>query len=153
MRLLTDKEIRNLGFDPAEYDRMYALNGTNTYIRYVKGYYSGFISHGKVITPPTYTPSARLVAGRYIIADIFKFTNFHNKSMLIDAMTGEILVEGFGAYFLQNDTYLGFRVNGKNMSDHRWGVFSLEERKLVHTPNLKYVEIHPYVDQLIGKED
>lgn len=153
MRPLNNTEIRNLGFEPADYDRMYAMNESNTFVRYVKGNYSGFISHGKVITLPKYTPCARVIADKYIIADVSKSDPNYNRSMLIDAMTGETVVEGFGAYFLQNDAYIGFRVNGKNMADHRWGVYSLEEHKLVHAPNLKYVEIHPYVDQLVGKTD
>lgn len=152
MRILTHEEIRNLGFDPADYDRMYALNGTNTFVRYVKGYYSGFISHGKVITPPIYTPCARLVANQYIIADVSKNTDFHNKSRLIDAMTGEVLVDGFGAYFIQSDAYLGFRVNGKNMPDHRWGIYSLEKHDLISNPVFKYADIHNVVNQFMYQE-
>lgn len=151
MRNLNDGEIRTLGFNPEEFDRMCALTETNSIIRYVKGIYSGFISHGKVITDPLFTPSARIIAYDHIITDFFKSpAKNYNTSVMIDANTGEQLIKNFGAYFVDGP-YIAFRVNGPTASEHRWGIYSLNENRLIQAPTIRYEHIHNLVNSFLGK--
>lgn len=152
MKALHCQELSKLNLNPADFDRVYSLNENNSILCYLKGFFNGFISYGKVITPPSFTPDARLITQNFILARRYKDIPHYNTGVLIDSRTGEELLENFDAYFVQ-DQYIAFRVNGKEMHDHRWGVYSLNERKLVHSPTMKYDRIHTYVDRLLGKEE
>ena len=152
MKPLRCEDLSKINLNPADFDRVYSLNENNTILCYLKGLFNGFISHGKVITPPSFTPDARLIKQNFILARRYKKIPNYNVSVLIDARTGEELVENFDAYFVQGQ-YLAFRVNGKYFTDHRWGVYSLVDRKVVHSPTMQYEKIHTYVDRLLGKEE
>lgn len=150
MRRLTDNEIHSLGFDPTLFDRMYGMTETNSVVRYVKGIYSGFISHGKVITEPLFIPCARIIDEDYIITNFFKSPySFYNNTALLDANTGEQLITNFGAYFIKGH-YFTFRVNGPSMAAHRWGVYSLAEHKLIQQPIIEYQNIYQLVNSFLG---
>ncbi len=158
-RLSLDEQNRlhlpTIDYTPDTNCVMYSVNGkevtNDSILRYQTGRNSGFISHGKVITKPLFTPSARVI-GNYIHANIFKSDEFYNSSVLLDAETGEQVVTGFGAYFVDGP-YFAFRVNGKLMSDHRWGIYSLNEHKLIRNPNIEYSNIHKIVDDLLSKNE
>lgn len=152
MKPLKCSELSKLNLNPDDFDRVYSLNENNSILCYLRGYFNGFIANGKVITSPAFTPDARIVAKNFIMARRYKNIPNYNVSVLIDSRTGEELIENFDAYFVQ-DQYLAFRVNGKDISEHRWGVFSLTEKKVIHSPTIKYEKIHTYVDRLLGKEE
>ena len=152
MKSLKCEELAKLNLNPADFDRVYSLNENNSVLCYLRGYLNGFISNGKVITAASFTPDARIIAKNFILAHRYKNIPHYNVSVLLDAHTGEELVENFDAYFIQGH-YLAFRVNGADMPSHRWGIYSLTEHKMVHTPTLKYEHIHKYVDSLMGKEE
>lgn len=152
MKSLKCAELAKLNLNPADFDRVYSLNENNSILCYLRGYFNGFISNGKVITSPTFTPDARIIAKNFILAHRYKNIPQYNTAVLIDAHTGEELITNFDAYFLQGQ-YIAFRVNGESMSEHRWGVYSLSERRLICSPTVKYERIHMYVDRLMGKEE
>ncbi|MBR4110581.1 MAG: hypothetical protein IKK43_02685 [Clostridia bacterium] len=149
MSCLTAKEISelNINKDELEFDRLYALTDDKSLLHYVKNHRRGFIRNRRVITEPFFVPDARIINSEYVCTDFCGFFPNYNKGVLLNSHTGEIEVKGFGAWGVK-DNYFMFRVNGKEMSDHRWGIFSLTEHELIHEANMTITERDEFINSL-----
>lgn len=152
MRTLSRQEIIGLSINPDNYDHIYAMydDGDNTIVEFLEkgGYKSGFMYKGERITPAEYTATWHEIDNKYILANKFAKCDFYNTSVLLDAETGEVLLEGFAAFFVQGNL-LAYRVNGKTCEEHRWGIYDLNARKTLGKAFWKYPAIHVAVDRII----
>lgn len=149
MRTLEYSEIASVGLNPDDFERVFAYDESNSILQYLKGYKTGFISNGKVITSPIYTQAMRLINGKYILANVFDNRKYYNTGVLIDAKTGETLISNFSAYFIKDDL-LAYRVNGATCEEHRWGIYDIANHKRLGNPIFSYPYIHKAVDRLLG---
>lgn len=149
MRALEQSEIIAAGINPDDFDRIFAYyDDTCPVFRYLKGNRSGFIYDGKVTTEAIYTPAWKVIHNRFIITAPYIDAPFHNNKVLLDAQTGETLLTGFGAYFVDKN-FLGYRVNGKNCEEHRWGIYDLPAHKPLSKVIWKYPFIREAIDRLL----